>query len=828
MHKYKIPQIDLPVEEIIPNVVQHFQSESTLIVKAPPGAGKSTLLPLAFLNENWLGDKKIILLEPRRLAAKSIATRMAELINEPVGKSIGYRIRFETKVSNETCIEVVTEGILTRMLQSDNAIDNVAMVIFDEFHERSIHADIALALCREAQQILRPDLKILVMSATMDLPQLASLLQTKTIESTGKQYPVDIIYGHETDPFLLPELTAKTVLQAAQETHGDILVFLPGQREINRCKDILIKELPTVQIHALYGMLPFKAQQAAILPDKQNRRKIVIATSIAETSLTIKGISTVVDSGYTKTSKFNPKSGLSRLETVNISVDAADQRAGRAGRLEAGTCYRMWDKVKHNRLEKYHCPEIEVADLCNLVLELAVWGIDDISQLAWVTPPPQAHVQQALDTLHQLDALKDNQLTEHGREIHKLPCHPRIAHMLIQSEKMDQEALATDIAAIVEERDIMSREAGVDLTLRIEALRRFRRNGKKGKFGMIERVSQSYRQLLNIEEDNDSFDYFQVGQLLAYAFPERIAFARPGNNSQFQLANGKIASFSHKDELAHEAWLAVAHIDEREGMGKIFLAAPLDPRDLASMVKEEKSVSWDEQEDRIVAQKQLKIGRIILKSTPIQHPDSSQVITAICQWLRKYGEHVLDFNTQVVQWQYRVYCAQQWNPKSNFPNVETSHLLATCKEWLTPYLQNIRKREELERLDLLAILQAMLPYELQQELELIAPLKWKVPSGSMIKLEYFNDGRSPILKVRLQELFGLHETPKLNQEKEVIMLHLLSPGFKPVQVTSDLVSFWNNTYHEVKKDLKRRYPKHEWPEDPLTAEPICGVKHKTK
>jgi ATP-dependent helicase HrpB len=398
--------------------------------------------------------------------------------------------------------------------------------------------------------------------------------------------------------------------------------------------------------------------------------------------------------------------------------------------------------------------------------------------------------------------------------------------MLIKSEEMDQEALATDIAAIVEERDIMGREAGVDLTLRIEALRRFRERGKKGKFGMIEKVAQSYRKLLDLEEDNDTFDYFQVGQLLAYAFPERIAFARPGNNAQFQLANGKIASFHHKDELAHEAWLAVAHIDEREGMGKIFMAAPLDPRDLASMVKEEESVVWDEQEDRIVAQNQLKIGRIILKSTPIQRPDSDQVITAICQWLKKHGEHVLNFNEQVIQWQYRVHCARTWNPTSDFPIVDTTHLLETCEEWLAPYIQKIRKREELEKLDLLPILQAMLSYELQQQLELIAPQKWKVPSGSMIKIEYFNDGKAPILKVRLQELFGLHKTPTVNQGKEAMVLHLLSPGFKPVQVTADLVSFWDNTYHEVKKELKRHYPKHEWPEDPWTAEAIRGVKRK--
>ncbi len=823
---YKIPQTDLPVEAIVSDVTQHFQTNETLIVKADTGAGKSTVLPLSFLNEDWLEGKKIVLLEPRRLAAKSIAMRMAELLGESVGKTVGYRIRFETKISEETRIEVVTEGILTRMLQSDNAIEEVALVIFDEFHERSIHADMALALCREAQQILRPDLRILVMSATMDLPKLASLLEAKTIESQGRKFPVEVKYGHEADVSLLPELTAKTTLQAIKETDGDILVFLPGQREINRCKDILMRETSGIQIHALYGMLPFKAQQAAILPDKQGRRKIVIATSIAETSLTIKGISTVVDCGYTRTSKFNPRLGLSRLETVPISVDAADQRTGRAGRLREGTCYRMWSKVQHGRMQQHHKPEIEDADLCSLVLELAVWGVENINQLAWLSPPPQAHVQQATDILHELGALENGQLTEHGKEIHKLPCHPRIAHMLIESQDMEQEALATDIATIIEERDVMPREAGVDLTLRIEALRRFRERKGKGKFAMIEKVANSYRQLLKIEEENDSFDYYQVGLLLAYAFPERIAYARPGNNAQFQLANGKIASFSHQDELAHEAWLAVAHIDGREGMGKIFLAAPLDPRDLAPMVKEGESIFWDDQKDAIVAQKELKIGRIILKSSPIHHPNQEQVAQAICDFVKKRGEHILNFSEEVQQWQNRVFCARQWTNDTEYPEVTTEQLLATCEKWLSPYLTNIRKIEELEKLDLLSILEAFLPYDKQQELNEIAPKKWKVPSGSMIKLQYFNDGKAPIMKVRLQELFGLSESPKVNLGKESIVLHLLSPGFKPVQVTSDLVSFWDNTYHEVKKELKRRYPKHEWPENPWLAEAVRGVKRR--
>lgn len=825
--KYNIPQTNLPVQEIVDKVIEHFQNDTTLIVKAPPGAGKSTLLPITFLNENWLDGKKIIVLEPRRLAAKTIANRMSALLGEQVGETVGYRIRFENRISKSTRIEVVTEGILTRMLQSDNALEDVALIIFDEFHERSIHADVALALCREAQQVLRPDLRLLIMSATMDLPQLASMLNCKTIESEGKQYPVTIHYTGETDVFLLPELTAKVVSKAIKETKGDILVFLPGQAEINKCKDILMSQNSSVQIHTLYGQLPFAQQQAALLPDKNGRRKIVIATSIAETSLTIEGVSTVVDSGFGKTSKFDPKTGLSRLETVNISVDAADQRAGRAGRLSAGTCYRMWTKIQHERLEKHHQPEIETADLCLLVLEMAVWGISNINNMVWLTLPPKAHAAQAKDTLHNIEALHKNKITAHGKAIHQLPCHPRIAHMLIMAQELEQEALATDIAAIVEEKDPLGKEAGVDLNERVEALRRFRKNDGKGRaFGMIEKVAQSYRQLLDIDNDNGKFDPYVTGLLLAYAFPERIAFARPGNNSLFQLANGKFAQFSHKDDLANEPWLAVAHIDAREGTGKIFMASPLNPRDLQSMVKEVDTIHWDTQKDELVAKKELKIGQIILKSSPIPKPSEELIQQAICDVIKKSGEQLLDFTDEFIDWQNRLYCAKKWAPQISFPDVQTSTLLETCEEWITPYLTNIKKKDDLKKLDLLQIVSSQLDYETQQQLELIAPKMLKVPSGSQINIQYSNDNLPPVLAVRLQELFGLKESPTVNQGKVAVLLHLLSPGYKPVQITSDLVSFWNNAYFEVKKELKRRYPKHEWPDDPWTAQAVRGVKRK--
>ncbi len=717
--KYTIPHTDLPVQEIVPQVLSHLQAETTLIVKAPPGAGKSTLLPLVLLNENWLQGKKIILLEPRRLAAKTIATRMSQLLGEQAGGTVGYRIRFETKVSEKTKIEVVTEGILTRMLQHDNKLEDVALVIFDEFHERSIHADVALALCREAQQTLRPDLRLLIMSATMDLPQLSALLESKVLESKGRQYPVKVHYTGETDRHALPEFTSTVVLRAFKENTGDILVFLPGQGEINQCKDILNKKLSGAVVHCLYGQLPFAQQQAALFLDKQGKRKVVLATSIAETSLTIEGVTTVVDCGYAKASRFDPSSGLSRLETVTISVDAADQRAGRAGRLSAGTCYRMWTEEQQKHMPKHHRPEIEDADLCSLVLEMAMWGIPNVYSLAWLSPPPSDHVSQAMDTLHHLDALQSNKITEHGKQIHALPCHPRIAHMLLMAREQEQEQLASDIAAVIEERDPMSRdkEAGIDINVRIEALRRFRQNDGKGKaFGMIGKVAQSYKSLLEIEEDNGKFDPYMTGLLLAYAYPERIAFARPGNNAQFQLANGKIAFIGHKDDLSLEPWLAVAHIDARQGLGKIFMGSPLNPKDLKALVKDVETVTWDE-DDELIVRKELKIGRIVLKSMPIDNPSAGMISRGLCDMIKTDGEDLLNFSDEFLHWQKRMIAAKRKNASRAWPDVHTSTLLATCEEWLMPHLANIESKDDLYELDLLEIVSASIDPAILEKLE---------------------------------------------------------------------------------------------------------------
>lgn len=821
-------EIDLPVTEVIPEVRQKLSDENTLIVSAPPGAGKSTLLPLALLAEPWLQGKKIIMLEPRRLAARTIAARMASLLNEETGETVGFRIRFENRVGAQTKLEVVTEGILTRMLQQDNALENVGLVIFDEFHERSLHADVALALCREAQQVLRPDLRILIMSATLNMTELPALLHAQVVESKGRQYPVAIIYGNDADETLLPELTARVVANAVQQHEGDTLVFLPGESEIRKCEEILAAHLHDFSIHPLYGQLPQHEQFLAIVPSQYGKRKIVLATSIAETSLTIEGIRIVVDSGFGRISRFDTRSGLSKLETVRISKDSADQRAGRAGRLSSGVCYRMWTMATQERLAAHRVPEIMEADLASLVLDMAQWGVKDILQLTWLTPPPKASLAQAFDTLNQLQALADGKITAHGKQLQRLACHPRIAHMLLMAKAQKQVQLATDIAAVLEERDPLTREAGIDINLRIEALRRARENKSAGRrFARIEKAAASYRKMLGVEADNGAIDPYDTGLLLAYAYPERIASARPGNNAQYQLANGRLAAAGHKDDLAHEPWLAVAHMDLREGLGKIFLAAPLNPKDLLPLVKEEENISWDTRRGGLIANTDLKLGSIVLQSKPLANPPEEKIVAAILHAVRSEGESLLPFDDEFVQLQNRILSLRAWNKDAGWPDAGTDALLREAAGWLGPYLKDVRRPEDMKRLDLGAALFHSLTWEQQNALDKQAPKRMEVPSGSKINLQYFANGAPPVLAVRLQEVFGLSDTPAVNGGKMPVLMHLLSPGYKPVQVTGDLRSFWNGTYFEVKKELQRRYPKHAWPDDPWNAPPVAkGRSHK--
>jgi ATP-dependent helicase HrpB len=565
------------------------------------------------------------------------------------------------------------------------------------------------------------------------------------------------------------------------------------------------------------------------MPNKEGKRKVVLATNIAETSLTIEGVKIVVDSGFERTARFNPSTGLSRLETVQISKDSADQRAGRAGRLSAGVCYRMWTIGTQSRLDEHRKPEIEQADLSSLVLDMAQWGIVDAEDLSWVTTPPKGNVAKASKLLHELDALEDDRITAHGKELHRLPTHPRIGHMLIKAKEAGQLALATDIAPLLEERDPLPPEAGIDINLRIEALRRYR-NDKKGtnRLARIEKIAAQYRSMFKLEVDNSIFDDFETGILLAYAYPERIACARPGNNAQFQMANGQLAAAGHRDDLASEPWLAVAHVNDRHGVGKIFMASPLNPKDLRPLLKTKELITWNTKKGGLITSENMGIGNIVLQSKPIQNPDEALILKAIIGAVKKEGATLLNWDEAVEQWQNRVLTMKNWYPNDGFPDVSTKALLSSAEEWLVPYLNDIESPEDFKRINLKEVLQYSLTSELQQKLNACAPKTIEVKSGSKIKLQYASSGSDPILAVRLQECFGMAETPKVNQGQVSVLMHLLSPGFKIVQITSDLKSFWDNAYFDVRKDLRMQYKRHLWPEKPWEEEAIKGSRKRRK
>lgn len=835
-----------PVLEIVPQLKEKIVLDRTIILQAPPGAGKSTILPLQLLNEPWLINKKIVMLEPRRLAARSVAIRMANLLDEDIGQTAGYRVRFENLVSAKTRIEVVTEGILTRMIQSDNSLEGVGLVIFDEFHERSLQADLALALCNQIQNILRDDLRILIMSATLDGEKISAMLnQAPIITSLGRQFPNTIKYSAPDKNDSLSVSTARIIKKALSEQRGDVLVFLPGAGEIQRVAGMLEEESVSALVVPLYGDLPFKKQQEAILPHPQGLRKIVLATSIAETSLTIEGITTVVDSGYARVPRFDPRSGLTRLETVRVTKDAADQRAGRAARLGPGVCYRLWSEATHHTLQPTRQPEILEADLATFVLELANWGIQNLNELTWITPPPEGAVKQARELLHNLEALDENKITARGKEMLKLPTHPRIAHMLLsplslgkraglanrnESVGWGEGALSTDIAAVLEERDPLPKESGADLSLRIEVLRKWRNgervSAERNVLERIERLAASWRRIFKMEVDNRAPIDSEVGRLVAEAYPERIAQQQGKQSVRYKLANGRIVKLPDHDPLMREEWLSVAHLDAGSNEGKIFLAAPLDNKDLFHRAQEVEIVKWDAERGMIAATLEKRIGNTVLSTKHLTKIPDEQRIRILCEALREEGLKLLGWSETQQEWQARVQNVRSWRPDENWPDVSDAHLLQTADEWLSPYLTQVSKRIDFQRLDLQNILMGLLPWELSNKLDKLAPVRILVPSGSQIKVNYFLDGRPPVIEVRLQEMFGLLETPTVNEGRTKILLHLLSPGYKPVQVTQDLKSFWQTIYHEVRKELRMRYPRHHWPEDPWTAEAVRGAKKR--
>ena len=873
----------LPASLIADDVNNALQTHHSLVITAPPGAGKSTLLPLTILSSLGEGEK-ILMLEPRRLAARQIAERMAQILSETVGETVGYRVRFESKVSKRTRIEVLTEGILTRMLVDDATLDGVSIVIFDEFHERSINSDLALALTRQAQEIIRPDLKIVIMSATIDACGICAALKAPLIESEGRMFPVELHYADEdTDPRDIAAVAASTTIEAYKKHEGDILVFLPGQAEIERCFELLsnsqhlytsggalVSSAPTTSqpittttphhltIHPLYGNLSPENQRRAIAPSAPGERKIVIATPIAETSITIEGVRVVIDSGLCRQVVFDARTGLSHLQTVRISMDMATQRMGRAGRVAEGVCYRLWTKASEHLMAEQRKPEIEEADLAPMVLDTAAFGESDVEALPWLTTPPRAGVFKAKELLMSLGAIDENgNITPIGKRMAALPCHPRIARMILATTSLTTSthqgvhlsqvhqqhlttstsqhyntSLACDIAALLEEKDPLSETGGTDLTLRLSALRAARRKGQMGRWQRIAKIAAEYRRMAHTDEENRDPAPMEVGLLVAHAYPERIAHSTNSIGS-YRLASGANVQLDATDQQSAHSWLAIASLHSAPGAtGRVFLAAPLDPEDLnAEFVKEVDNISWDTKQGCVVMQREQRIGKLMLSEKPIHDADKEQVKSIVCEAMKKDGLTMMAWSEKAVeQVQRRVAQVAAWHPELALPDVSTEHLLSTAADWLPFYLEEggrVKSSvQELRKLNLAEIIWNFLPYEAQQEVDRLAPTHIEVPTGSRIRIDYRTGAEAPVLSVRLQECFGMERTPCVDDGKRPVLMELLSPGFKPVQLTQDLASFWQGTYFEVRKELRRRYPKHYWPENPLEAEAVRGVKRK--
>jgi len=843
----------LPIDVILAPLRQALAENTALVLQAPPGAGKTTRVPLALLDAPWLAGRRIIMLEPRRLAARAAAVFMARLLGEKVGETVGYRIRFESKISPRTRIEVVTEAILTRRLQSDPGLDSVGLVIFDEFHERHLDSDLGLALCLDAQRGLREDLRLLVMSATLDAGAVAQLLGAPVLSSEGRCYPVEILHRPPSDERDIARNMAVAIRAAVQEQHGDVLAFLPGAGEIRRCQTLLGADpvCAGVLLCPLYGDLPQAQQDRAITPDPDGRRKIVLATAIAETSLTIEGVRVVIDAGWSRVPRFDPNSGLSGLVTVRVAQSSADQRAGRAGRLGPGVCYRLWPQGLH--LIKHADAEIRQADLAPLALELAQWGVRDAAQLAWLDAPPPGALAQARELLRELDALDEKDtITALGRRMAALPLHPRLAHMLLRAQALDKAALACDVAALLGERDVLKGEASrdPDFSLRVEALSALRRNGRAGVASLsadanacarAEQVAAQYRRLIKAGEATAVVAPEEIGLLLALAYPDRVARKRAGDEERstggrltgtaYLLANGRGARLRDAGVLQKHTWLVAANLAVGTGEGIIYSAAPVAESDLRAQlpehIRQTESVSWDNAQSAVAARRETRFGAIVLDSVIVRDADPDLVRAALLQGIRQLGLEVLPWTPECRNWQARVLSLRVWCPDENWPDVSDARLLESLEDWLAPYLNGMSRRDHLARLNLLDALQAPLDYKRRTRLEEGAPTHLNVPSGSHLRLEYDVAGGSPILAVKLQEMFGLADTPRIAWGRVPVTLHLLSPARRPIQITQDLRGFWDRTYAEVRKEMQGRYPKHPWPDDPWNATPTARAKrHK--
>ena len=821
----------LPIDPLLPQLCQALSEHAAVVLQAPPGAGKTTRVPLALLEEAWLGGRSILMLEPRRLAASNAARFMAGQLGETVGQQVGYTIRFSRQVSRQTRIEVVTEGILTRRLQSDPELKGVGLVIFDEFHERNLNSDLALALCRDAQQGLRDDLKLLVMSATLDGEPLAKLLKAPLLTSEGRSFPVDINYHPPADERRIAENCAAAVRRALRETHGDLLVFLPGAGEIRRCQRQLAG-LEEIDVRPLYGELSFNEQEQAILPGP--RRKVVLATNIAETSLTIEGVSSVIDSGFARQPRFDPGSGMTRLETARISAASAQQRSGRAGRLGPGVCYRLWSEGTQGALLPFTPPEIRSADLTPLALELAAWGIAHPDQLCWLDPPPHGPLLAAGELLQTLGAFDARQrLTPLGEQMVKLPLHPRLARILLEAEQLECLPLGCDLVALLGERDPWrGREhpppGTCDLLDRLEQLRRRPSVGSADPFAAARRTSgywRDYFRLGKLPPAGTAASGSLISRLLACGFPDRIGRQRQPGSRDYQLSSGKGARLSTFSALPAVEFLVAAELQHRRGESEITLASTLGRDDLQQLFPElpwQRSVGWDAALGRVVAVEQQRLGPLAVAERPAR-ATAEEIAAALLAALRQQGLELLNWTPDCIALRNRIAFLRRIQSDDDWPDLSTGVLLESLEGWLLPFLGQAKSRAGLKRLDLLGALKGLLGWQQQQQLDRLAPQRLTVPSGSNIRLDYPEQG-PPVLAVKLQELFGLSETPRIAGGQVAVQLHLLSPAGRPLQVTQDLRHFWDQVYPEVKKEMKGRYPKHPWPDDPWSAK----ATHKTK
>lgn len=829
----------LPIEETIPALRQTLATGRAALLTAQPGAGKTTRVPLALLNEPWLTGQKLVLLEPRRLAARAAAAYMAASLHEPIGRTVGYRIRHDSKVGPDTRIEVVTEGILTRLLQHDPSLAGYGLVIFDEFHERSLQADLGLAFARESQRLFRPDLRLLVMSATLDCAAVTRLLpDAATISCEGRLFPVTTQYLDRPIDGHLEPAVVRSIRQALAREEGSLLVFLPGMAEIRRVERQLHESAlgPDMLIAPLHGELHQDEQEQAILPAPAGRRKIVLATSIAETSLTIEGVRVVIDAGLMRVPRFDPRSGLTRLDTIRVTQDAADQRRGRAGRLEPGTCYRLWTSAEQQALLPRRPPEILEADLAPLTLDLAEWGVIDTTELAWLDPPPAGALAQARDLLRQLGALDaQGALTAHGRRLAHVTVHPRLAHMMVTAAAFGFGPWACDLAALLSERDILQGGPGwrnADLRIRVEALRGAREHLAGATINRagcerVRRAAEQWRRQLQLPSPTgDSTEH--IGILLAFAYPDRIAQRIAGSEGRYRLANGRGASFHTVQGLSQDNYVVVAQLDGTGDWARIQLAAPVSLFDLqrygAERIQSVDLLEWDERSASVRARRQRRWGQLILDDRALHEPDPSHVIAALLFGIRRAGLVCLPWTKEQQQWRGRI--AFLHRVDLTWPDLSDEALAKDLERWLGPFLDGLTSLAQVSRIDLQPPLDGLLTWQQRQDLPRLVPTHITVPSGSHVKLDY-DQGESPVLAVRLQEMFGCQDTPRIAGGTIPVMVHLLSPAGRPVQVTKDLASFWRSAYQDVKKELRGRYPRHHWPDDPLTAQPTNRIKRRT-